>query len=289
MVSLTLFRFSCSRRSQAWLQEEFRRVVAVGWGRDDSQGEMPLASTIVESLVPCLPRSTKLLPAHAPPRGLHNAPLKGYIGQLQADDSIVSFERPFSKGVHHSVPDPLVASASQCGCRTRLVGYPPVGAAEHQPCSSFSKTTLSGTPERWQPNGRSTSRTGRSSENRSQMGSMRYGGRADTSFLLLCQKVWRLPDWFSSSCPTPARVHPSPVGAASKERDRRVSGRRHCCRRCTHVAYLVGDCHVCHAAADGEVMAAPVVAGRLFHVRSALIVRPRPYYWHRYAVGLLLY
>jgi hypothetical protein len=66
-------------------------------------------------------------------RSLGDATVYGYVSQLEADGSVVGCQRHLSQSVHHPKVDPLVAPAGgAASCvRTRLVGDPVVGAAEH--------------------------------------------------------------------------------------------------------------------------------------------------------------
>ena len=73
--------------------------------------------------------SSRFLPAT---RGFGYAPVHRQIGQLQPDESIVSFEGDLPELRHEPKLDPLVAAATQCALRARLVCDPPVGAPEHQ-------------------------------------------------------------------------------------------------------------------------------------------------------------
>jgi hypothetical protein len=83
-------------------------------------------------------------------RGLGGAPVHGYVGQIEADVSVVGFEHYFAQSVHRPDLDPLVAPVAERSGRALLVGDPVVGAAEHQDLkASFSKTTRSGMRERW--------------------------------------------------------------------------------------------------------------------------------------------
>src|SRR5215203_4913184 len=95
---------------------------------------MPLASTMVERLMPRFPLSTGLLPAFSPPHGafaIHPS-IDAHIGHLQADDPIVGFQSHPLQGVHHASLDPLVAPPTQRSGRAPLVGDPPIGATEYE-------------------------------------------------------------------------------------------------------------------------------------------------------------
>jgi hypothetical protein len=65
-------------------------------------------------------------------RGSSDAAIDGHVAQLKPDEAIVNSEYHLSEGVHRSGFDPLVAPTPERGSRILLVGYPPVGAAEHQ-------------------------------------------------------------------------------------------------------------------------------------------------------------
>ena len=102
-------------------------------GRDDPEGDALTASTTVESLMPCFPRSTALLPAFSPPQGayvmqLSTATTKGSSPMvLSYDSSAIS-----SSVSKHPGFDPLIVPTTQRAHRTRLVGDPLIGAPEHQ-------------------------------------------------------------------------------------------------------------------------------------------------------------
>src|SRR5215207_10914001 len=65
-------------------------------------------------------------------RGLGEAAVHRQVGQLEADETIVSFEGDLPEPLHQTILDPLVAPTTQRALRARLVGDPPVGASEHQ-------------------------------------------------------------------------------------------------------------------------------------------------------------
>src|SRR5215207_10773377 len=109
-----------------------RRVVMVGRGDYGSQRD-------AFCLHHCRAFETSFSSIHrASSRFLSTARSFGYasvhcqIGQLQPDQTIVSFEGDLSELLHQPESYPLVAPATQSALRARLIGDPPVGAAEHQ-------------------------------------------------------------------------------------------------------------------------------------------------------------
>src|SRR5215211_3841798 len=106
--------------------------MAVGRSRDHSQRDALRVDHHRAFDAPLCPVHRAPASLLAPARGLGDATIDGHLGRIEADDSIVGFTRHLLQIVHHPRFYPLVTPATQRGGRARLVGYPPVSAAEYQ-------------------------------------------------------------------------------------------------------------------------------------------------------------
>jgi hypothetical protein len=146
-----------------------------------------------------------------------DTPIDSHIGQLEADDPIVGLERQLLQSLHRSGLDPLVAPPTQRGSRTLLIGYPPVGAAEHQDLDELLEDHVIGyaatmTAQRVV----FTSLEGNKARNCCQIGSMMYGGSAGMGVRSFA--FWEAsitPRMIEHPCPLFTLARHSPIGAAS--------------------------------------------------------------------------
>lgn len=120
--------------------------------------------------------------------------IDGHVGQLQADDPVVGIEHHLPHRVHYPEVDPLVAPAAQGGVRARLVGDPPVGAAENQHLQELLEDHPVGYAGAVAaPSGWSTSLSGSRAQNCSQIGSMKYDRIAGMGTRSFFGKLQTLP------------------------------------------------------------------------------------------------
>ena len=65
-------------------------------------------------------------------RGLRDVAIHGYVGKFETYGPVVGRQHHLPQHVRYTETNPLVAPPAQGDVRTRLVGDPPVSAAEYQ-------------------------------------------------------------------------------------------------------------------------------------------------------------
>src|SRR5215211_51267 len=154
--------------------------MAVGRSRDHSQRDALRVDHHRAFDAPLCPVHRAPASLLAPARGLGDATIDGHLGRIEADDSIVGFTRHLLQIVHDPRFYPLVTPATQRGGRARLVGYPPVSAAEYQHLNELLEDHSIGYAGAMTAEGWFVCLEGNKARNCCQRGSMMYGGMAGT-------------------------------------------------------------------------------------------------------------